>query len=444
MLSAGQHTKRGRASVGVAAPSAALRSAATAGLPPWGRLQGAAHAAARPRPSPPRSPDALEGWTPCSPQQLNPLRPLAQPPSPFPLPIRLTPAAQCTATDLTLGDLRYSPSPSGTAGKAPFDYGSRTNVRRFPFEGCLAVVCQLELGATPVKLWRSVAALTTATVPELPQRRLEPADACGYWQVALCAGCRALERRSRPARPPPPRNHLAFPPRRSPAPPPTPRATRPRAASRCVPAASHAPAHVCFPVAPLPRNKPQSAVSRQAQVHNCRSNPTQPSLDLRNNYQVVIPPIPPPPSFGPGPRGTFEADIASPYLGTTLNGKYAPTATGARGRIRFHRDLPGRDWPADCPLWMGLLPLPARRDHHQERGAGRVRQGIRAGRNSCRRGPHPTGAGRGGAGRGRADWAPGGQLHRQGGHRTPVLGARPSPRAAKPAPQRAGGAVGQV
>ena len=42
---------------------------------------------------------------------------------------------------------------------------------------------------------------------------------------------------------------------------------------------------------------------------------------------MVIPPIPPPPSFGPTPNGTFEADIASPYLGTTLDGKYAPTAT---------------------------------------------------------------------------------------------------------------------
>jgi hypothetical protein len=33
------------------------------------------------------------------------------------------------------------------------------------------------------------------------------------------------------------------------------------------------------------------------------------------------------PNFGPGPSGPFEATVGTPYLGTTLDGKYAPTAT---------------------------------------------------------------------------------------------------------------------
>jgi hypothetical protein len=34
-----------------------------------------------------------------------------------------------------------------------------------------------------------------------------------------------------------------------------------------------------------------------------------------------------PPVFGPGPSGFFEATTATPYLGTSVAGKYAPTAT---------------------------------------------------------------------------------------------------------------------
>ena len=34
-----------------------------------------------------------------------------------------------------------------------------------------------------------------------------------------------------------------------------------------------------------------------------------------------------PPTFGPGPNNPFEATTATPYLGTTMDGKYAPTAT---------------------------------------------------------------------------------------------------------------------
>jgi hypothetical protein len=36
---------------------------------------------------------------------------------------------------------------------------------------------------------------------------------------------------------------------------------------------------------------------------------------------------PPPPTFGPGPSGPFEATTSSPYIGTTVAGKYTPTAT---------------------------------------------------------------------------------------------------------------------
>jgi hypothetical protein len=35
----------------------------------------------------------------------------------------------------------------------------------------------------------------------------------------------------------------------------------------------------------------------------------------------------PPPTFSPIPDGTFEATTATPYLGTILDGKYAPNAT---------------------------------------------------------------------------------------------------------------------
>jgi hypothetical protein len=56
-------------------------------------------------------------------------------------------------------------------------------------------------------------------------------------------------------------------------------------------------------------------------------SPTPPLLPPIPKWQVVVSQPPPPPSFGPTPDGTFEATTATPYLGTTLNGKYAPTAT---------------------------------------------------------------------------------------------------------------------
>ena len=34
-----------------------------------------------------------------------------------------------------------------------------------------------------------------------------------------------------------------------------------------------------------------------------------------------------PPTFGPGPSGFFEASTATPYLGASVAGSYAPTAT---------------------------------------------------------------------------------------------------------------------
>ena len=36
---------------------------------------------------------------------------------------------------------------------------------------------------------------------------------------------------------------------------------------------------------------------------------------------------PQPPVFGAGPNNPFEATTATPYLGTTMDGRYAPTAT---------------------------------------------------------------------------------------------------------------------
>jgi hypothetical protein len=44
---------------------------------------------------------------------------------------------------------------------------------------------------------------------------------------------------------------------------------------------------------------------------------------------VVVTAPPQPPVFGPAPNNPFEATTATPYLGTTLAGKYAPAATDA-------------------------------------------------------------------------------------------------------------------
>jgi hypothetical protein len=44
---------------------------------------------------------------------------------------------------------------------------------------------------------------------------------------------------------------------------------------------------------------------------------------------VTVTAPPTAPTFGPGPAGPFEATTATPYLGTSVAGKYAPTATDA-------------------------------------------------------------------------------------------------------------------